>query len=68
MLDLPEPFVDLILSHSELLSQFNSELSGRHFSFVLLVNSPQNLHLLRLLSISSPLIVVFIKYTGISDH
>ena len=53
VLDLPEPLVDLVLSHVELWGQLNSQLSRRHLALMLLEDLPKHVHLLRLLTIAA---------------
>ena len=52
VIDLPEPLVDLILLHVELLSQLDAQLSWRHLAHVIFIDGPEYVHLLWLLSIA----------------
>ena len=50
---LPEPLVDLTFTHFELAGQLSSLLARRHLSFILSKYLAHNLHLLRLLALTS---------------
>ena len=53
VLHFPEPFVNLVFFHFELLGDLDSLLTRRHLSHTLLVDFPECLHLMRPLPIAT---------------